>query len=121
MTVKTIFPAGLFLGGVDVNNKVFSFGFVFFALSILLFMRAARLRNEYYFGISSKGWSGMPTDKDLGEAFKRVKISMNEERDAELIELRHELKEIQAQWVRSEYFFQGRTYGTDRGYRLYCA
>ena len=73
------------------------FGFALIVISVLLFMRAARLRNEYYFGISSKGWSGMPTDKDLGEAFKRVKNSMNEERDAELVELRHELKELRSQ------------------------
>lgn len=84
-------------GGVEASKRNFFFAATLIVLSILLFMRAARLRNEYYFGISSKGWSGMPTDKDLGEAFKRVKNSMNEDRDAELVELRHELKELRSQ------------------------
>ena len=95
--------AGLLLtfGSVALNAehtvRIFLFGAALMVISILLFGRASRLRNEYYFGISSKGWSGMPTDKDLGEAFKRVKKSMNEERDAELVELRHELKELRSQ------------------------
>jgi len=82
------------------------FGMLLIAISIALFMRAARLRNEYYLGISSKGWSGMPTDKDIAEALKRVGVGkgMNAgssakeaERDAELTELRHELKELRSQ------------------------
>lgn len=85
--------------GHSVSSGVTDFfiGMAIIVSAFMLFMRAARLRNEYYFGISSKGWSGMPTDKDLGEAFKRVKMSMNEDRDAELVELRHELKELRSQ------------------------
>jgi|GEM_PF-2658508 len=47
----------MYWGGVDASKKMVSFEFAFFVLAILLFMRAARLRNGYYFGISSKGTS----------------------------------------------------------------
>ena len=90
--------------GIGVNMD--TFGKVLIVISIALFMRASRLRNEYYLGISSKGWSGMPTDKDLAEALKRVGVGkgMNAgssakeaERDAELVELRREMKELRSQ------------------------
>lgn len=97
LLVGLILGFGSFILGDKPALSIHYSGFALVFVSILLFMRAARLRNEYYFGISSKGWSGMPTDKDLGEAFKRVKNSMNEERDAELVELRHELKELRSQ------------------------
>jgi len=86
------------------GTGVHTFSMVLIAIALVLFGRASRLRNEYYFGISSKGWSGMPTDNDFDEVFKRVEKSMNAgssakeaERDAELVELRREMKELRSQ------------------------